>query len=182
MLDEKAPQATTVDVLNNEKTTTRSVVLADVVPTKKNLVCWEHARTLIRVSSETVDHGVKSTEKRYYVSSMDSSTLSPDQWLLLIRSHWGVENNCHHTFDAVFREDEHPWIELHPQGALVVLLLRRIAYNILTLFRSVTQRSEENRATRWRDLIRFIYNAVISTTEEATRGLRTRKITTVFDS
>jgi hypothetical protein len=51
-------------------------------------------------------------------------------------------------------EDDHPWFEAGedaPQGAVVVMLLRRIAHNFLALFRSLTQRSDEKRQTPWKD-------------------------------
>jgi hypothetical protein len=41
---------------------------------------------------------------------------------------------------------------------LVVMLLRRMAYNLLTLYRSVTLRAADKRAIPWRDLMRQIYN------------------------
>ncbi len=46
------------------------------------------------------------------------------------------------------REDEHPWIETDPQGMLVVMLLRRMGYSLLTPYRYVTLRSEEHRPPR----------------------------------
>ena len=49
---------------------------------------------------------------------------------------------------------------------VVVMLLRRIAYNMLALFRTVTQRSEERRQTPWRDIVRWLYQAVIAATDE----------------
>jgi hypothetical protein len=66
-----------------------------------------------------------------------------EQWLSLVRHHWGVENNCHNTFDAMFHEDDKPRIELNPQGTVVMMLLRRISYTLLTLFRAKTQHSDE---------------------------------------
>ena len=46
-----------------------------------------------------------------------------------------------------------PWIEADANGMLAVLLLRRIAYTMLALFRSVSLRSDENRAIRWKLLL-----------------------------
>jgi hypothetical protein len=57
-------------------------------------------------------------------------------------------------------------------------LLRRLAYNLLTLFRSVTQRSEDKRAEPWRDLVAAVYDALISTTHEQLRALRLRNAAT----
>ena len=96
-----------------------------------------------------------------------------------MRRHWGVENECHNTWDKIFREDDRPWFEAGeaaPQGALVVMLLRRIAYNLLALFRSVTQRSEENRQMPWKDLMRWVYNTLIAATASDLDGLRCRRL------
>ena len=63
----------------------------------------------------------------------------------IIRNHWGVELN-HQTLDVALLEDDHPWIEQNPRAAYALAVLRRIAYTLLALFRSVTQRSELRRA------------------------------------
>jgi len=138
---------------------------------------WEHLRTVLRVESEQLDSKGRrlAYENRYFLSSLPIARLTAAQWLLLVRRHWGVENNCHHTLDSVFREDEHPWIESEPRGALAVLLLRRIAYNLLSLFRSVTQRSEEHRATPWRSLIAHLRHALVASTEADIERLRARR-------
>ena len=51
---------------------------------------------------------------------------------------------------------------------------RRLAYILLTLSRSVTQRSDERRATPWRDLLRWFYNAIIAATDADLSALRPR--------
>ena len=92
----------------------------------------------------------------------------------LVRLHWDVENNCPHTLDDTFEEDARPWIKSNPRGMVVVAMVRRIAYTLLTLFRSVTQRSDERHATPWRDLVRWFYNAIISATDADLSALRPR--------
>lgn len=126
-----------------------------------------HLCTVLRVEAEKLDaKGQRlAHEDRYFVSSLPASRLSPKQWLLLVRLHWGIENNCHHTLDTVFEEDDRPWIKSEPRGALVVALLRRVADNLVTLFRSVTQRSAERRATPWRDILRWFRNALLVATD-----------------
>ena len=59
------------------------------------------------------------------------------------------------------------------------MLLRRIAYNITTCFRAVTQRSEEKRQTPWRNLVRWFYNAFIAATTDELKGLRSREAAAV---
>lgn len=137
---------------------------------------WAHLRTVLRIESETLDASGQriAHEDRYFVASLPVIRLTSAQWLLVVRRHWGVENNCHHTLDTAFEEDDRPWIESEPRGVVVVALLRRLAYNIVTLFRSVTQRSDERRHTPWRDILRWFYNAVLSASEAELADLRPR--------
>jgi hypothetical protein len=99
---------------------------------------------------------------RYFVSSRSPELLTAEQWLYLVRAHWGVENQNHHTLDTAFAEDDRPWIVADAHGMLAVLLLRRIAPTLLALFRAVTLRSDENRATRWLVLLRWMRDALVA--------------------
>jgi hypothetical protein len=139
---------------------------------------WIHLRTVLRIESETrTRHGeLVAYENRYRISSLSRVALSDSQWLRLVREHWAVENQCHHTFDTAFREDDKPWIEDSPQGMLSVLLLRRIAYNLLALFRSVSQRSDERRRMPWAQLLRGIAHALIALTEADLANIRPRNL------
>jgi hypothetical protein len=126
---------------------------------------WEHLRTVLRIQTETFDGtATPRLDERYFISSMPSVRLTADHWLLVARRHWGVETS-HQILDTAFEEDAHPWIEACPRAALVVAILRRLAYTILALFRSVTQRSNERRATPWKTLMTDLFVALISTTE-----------------
>lgn len=111
-----------------------------------------------------------------YVSSLDPQRLTPAQWLLLVRSHWGVENQNHHTLDTAFAEDDRPWIKADANGMLAVLLLRRIAYTLLALYRAVTLRSDEHRAVRWKDLLARVRDALVALTPEHLARPRPREI------
>ena len=136
---------------------------------------WEHTRTFLRVESETRrGDEVVAHEVRFFNSSLRHDALDPAQWLYLIRRHWAVENNCHHTFDVAFEEDDRPWITGDAQGMLSVLLLRRIAYTLLTLFRSVTQRSDEARAIPWKRLLRWVHTTLVGAQQDDIAGLRPR--------
>ena len=75
----------------------------------------------------------------------------------------------------MLREDDRPWIDADAQGAMVIMLLRRIAYNILTLLREVTRRPADRRGPAWRDLCRWFYNALIAATVAQLVGLRKRR-------
>lgn len=139
---------------------------------------WDHLETVIRIRKETheIETGkLLEQEDHYAISSLPIDALSADQWLHAFRAHWGVENQCHHTWDTAFSEDDKPWIETDPKGIFVVLLLRRLAYNLLALYRSVTQRSDERRQTPWKTLLRWVYNTLIKAQADDISGLRTRK-------
>jgi hypothetical protein len=78
-------------------------------------------------------------------------------------------------FDMLFSEDKRPWI-LDPQGMVVVMLLRRMACNLMALYRAVTQRSDDNRRRPWPALLKALQWALVSATDEMLAGLRTRRI------
>ena len=86
-----------------------------------------------------------------------------------------THHNCHHTFDAVLKEDDKPWIIDDAKGTVVVMMLRRMAYNILTFFRCVTQRGHAQRKTPWRDLTRWFYNTLLIASAQHIEGIRDRK-------
>lgn len=143
---------------------------------------WHHLRTVLRVESEKTDlrtgQVVAQNEddvNRYFLCSLPADELTPEQWLRLVRTHWRVENACHYTWDMAFEEDDHPWIVADPKGAVVLMLLRRMVYNALALFRGVTQRSDERRQTPWKTLLRWVYNTLIAATDNDLDGIRTRK-------
>jgi predicted transposase YbfD/YdcC len=180
----RAPETETVDVVGKH-TVTRQLYRTEELA---GYLAWTHLRTVVRVHSdkrENATGALVEQENRYFLSSLPSEALTPEQWLLLVRRHWAVENACHNTWDKIFREDDHPWFESGedaPRGAVVVMLLRRIAYNLLALFRSLTQRSEENRQMPWKDLMRWVYNTLIAATASDLDGLRPRKLLAASDA
>ncbi len=143
---------------------------------------WTDLRLAVRILYEELgdDGEAVETEERYYASSLDKGALCGNLWIALTRGHRAVENNCHHTWDSVLEEDDRPWIVSEAQGTVVTFLLRRLAYNILTLFRSRTLRSAKNRETPWRDLIRHFYNSLISATDKELEGLRVRELPPLY--
>jgi hypothetical protein len=141
---------------------------------------WQHLQTVVRVHSVKRDRDGNlisqpaHQQDRYYLCSLPRGRLNYEQWLYLVRQHWGVENGTHNLLDKFLDEDKHPFIEADPQGMLNVMLLRRMALNALALFRGVTQRDEVKRLTPWRDVIRWVYNTLIAATERHLEGLRSR--------
>lgn len=183
LLDPAEVAAQTVDVLDNHTTVTRKLVLLTV---QQNWAygngkgamesVWQHARTFLRVESVLTKDGVATRrEARYFVSSVKEKDLEPEQWLQVVRSHWGIENNNHHTLDTAFAEDDRPWIVANGNGMLVALVIRRIAYTLLSLFRSVSLRSEQKGEIAWKSLMRWVWQTVVAATQEHLEALRPRE-------
>lgn len=187
LLDANEVAAQTIDRLDRHTAITRRLTLLTVqqnwaygdgkTPAES---VWEHARTFLRVESVVTRDGVNTRrEARLFVSSVTEKTLTPEQWLKVVRSHWGVEIN-HHTLDTAFAEDERPWIVADGNGMLVTLVLRRIAYTLLALFRSVSLRSEMRGEIRWADLLRWVWSAIVAATDAHLEAIRLRKSIAVW--
>jgi len=173
-LDAAEAAAESVD-LSGGKIVTRRIWLTDEIAGFHD---WEHLQVAVRVQTVT-EHktsGHVSMEDRYYISSLPEDALTADLWIEMIRRRWSVENQCHNTWDRIFQEDDRPWA-YDPQGMVVAMLLRRIAYTLLALFRSVTQRSDAKRAVAWKTLLRDLRDALVSAEERHLDGLRVRRVT-----
>jgi len=138
LLSNKETVAEEISVLSNRKQVRRRLRLFSVnretLPTlARKASVWSHARLLLEVEASTIEDEVcVSTERKLYISSLTAETLTPAQWLFATVAHWGVETT-HKVLDCTFEEDDRPWIAADPNGMLVVLILRRIAY---TLYRA----------------------------------------------
>lgn len=131
---------------------------------------WQSLETVSRIESVKIDNESGEPvfrEDRYFLSDLPSHSLTPREWLKLIRSHWMVENECHGTLDVTFKEDTCPWINANGDGFLVVLILRRIALNIQSLFRS----SKKNHFKRGKSLIKLAWKKILRWTYLAVLGI-----------
>ncbi len=138
---------------------------------------WKHLRTVVRICCVWTDKttGNQMVQSRYYVSSLHHGRLTAPQWLDMIRRRWSVENQNHNTFDTALFEDDSPWLR-RPQGMLVMHLLRRLVYNALAIYRSVTTRSETKRATAWSELLQRTYDALLRASRATVEGMRKRTV------
>ena len=67
----------------------------------KNDKKWKTINTVIEISSTQEIKGKKTTEKRYYISSLKAPAKAYLKW---VRSHWSVEA-FHWTLDTAFKDD-----------------------------------------------------------------------------
>lgn len=100
---------------------------------------WANLRSIAVVESQRQIDGKTSTERRYYISSLepDAKTIGN-----AVRSHWGIENGLHWVLDTAFREDESRIRKDNsPQNMAVI---RHIALNMLkaekTMKRSIRRK------------------------------------------
>lgn len=170
------PAAPRPSIHEDSRSSDRVVYELQVTDELRGFHDWDHLHSVLRVRRLVYaqDGSLKSSGERLWMTSLPPDAFAPAQWLDLTRRYWAVENNCHHTFDTVFAEDDRPWISASPAGLLNVLLLRRIAYNFLTLFRSRTLRSEEKRQIPWKTLLDDLRYALRSSTFAHLHGLRRR--------
>ncbi|MBE7486532.1 MAG: hypothetical protein HS104_41990, partial [Polyangiaceae bacterium] len=75
---------------------------------------------------------------------------------------------------GAFAEDNHPWIEQNPRATVVVMVLGRIAYTLLALWRGVTLRSKQQRTRPWRELMHDIWLGAVQATAQIPCGSSSR--------
>jgi hypothetical protein len=77
-------------------------------PVEPMAIDFPFARTVVGIRSvRTVKStGLTTTEWRFYLSSQEPPERTPENWIRLIRDHWGgVENRNHWRRDALWGED-----------------------------------------------------------------------------
>jgi predicted transposase YbfD/YdcC len=87
---------------------------------------WPGLQTIVLIESQRTLNGVTSSERRYYLSSLQTTAT---EHLSIIRAHWQVENSLHWVLDVVFNEDKHRARKDHAPANLG--MLRQLALNLL---------------------------------------------------
>ena len=87
---------------------------------------WSQLTSIAMVESERLIEGVRTKQKRYYISSLPAGA---GRHLDAIRGHWGIENSLHWVLDVAFREDE--CRVRKGNGPENLSVLRRMALNLL---------------------------------------------------
>ena len=110
---------------------------------------WKGIKAVVRIESKRTQvlTSKKTTENRYYITSLDKNANELNQ---LIRGHWGIENKLHWVLDVVFNEDLSRVRKNNaPENFSII---RRIALNLIKLDKTpkVSQRNKRNRAA-WSD-------------------------------
>lgn len=157
----------------------RRVTLVDVDPDEDAWDGFRHATQFVRIERIAVGPGdaAEVLGSRVFITNLTRGYYTPQTWLTLLRDRWAVENQNHGTWDIAFGEDDNHWID-EPDGMLAVMLLRRLAYNILAVHRAVTLRSQRSRHMPWRRLFTLLRDALVTATFEILSSFRSRSPST----
>ena len=119
----------TIEKSNGRITTRKIAVTNDVEWMDRDIRSrWVGLKSLIVIDSSvtTIDTEKITKQRRFYISSLDSSAR---EFQSMIRNHWSIENQCHWVLDTLFREDHN---QTNAKRAAQNLgILRRIVLNIL---------------------------------------------------
>ena len=174
LFKDERPSFVQEEVVSDKRKVIRKIWVRGVRARRKDDIVWEHTKTLIQVENQLWEDGEqKSTYRRYAVSSLETTELSAEQLLRLLILRWGVET-MHGVLDNTFDEDDRPWLRTSAQGALAVQMLRRVAYTLMTLFRSVTVRNEDDKLEPWRRHLQWVKTALEWASPETIKDLRPR--------
>ncbi len=121
---------------------------------------WTHARQFVRVRriAENERTGKVTVGNRYYVCSRPVSMLDAESCMRISRGHWRCENETHWTADAILQEDRrrHVWSR-HPNGVLVVAVIRAMAQCILAVARKLSKIGYSCETPTWRQVIEHYF-------------------------
>lgn len=78
-------------------------VTEDIDWLKERYPQWKELTSVVEIESCREIKKVKSTEKRYYISSLAAE---PKRIAHAVRQHWGVENQLHWVLDMSFNDDQ----------------------------------------------------------------------------
>jgi hypothetical protein len=136
---------------------------------------WTHLRQTWLVRQETVDEaGNLEVEQRYFISSLLWNYFTPSQILLVVRLHWGVENDAFNSLDLQWREDSGPWCTMGT-AVWALGLLRLLAYNTAQVLRRRRLREKTTDGgilapMSWRSLFKVIEDALLLSLEPVRVG------------
>jgi predicted transposase YbfD/YdcC len=92
---------------------------------------WAGLRSVVLVQAQRTIGAEKTTEQRYYLSSLPADATRLNQ---IVRTHWQIENHLHWVLDTAFDEDQ--CRVRMGVGAQNLALLRRVALSLLKHDRS----------------------------------------------
>jgi predicted transposase YbfD/YdcC len=117
---------------NHGRIETRRCTVSDFRLHESETSGWVGLKTLVMIESTREIKDQVTTERRYFVSSMEPDA---SRHLGAVRSHWSIENSLHWVLDVVFKEDD---CKVRDKAAAENLsIMRKCA---LTLVRSMSDK------------------------------------------
>lgn len=107
-------------------------------------VDWPGAKSLGQAINIIERDGKRSSEVRYFVSSLD---VGVKEFANVVRGHWSVENKLHWTLDVTFNENQSRIRKDH--GAENFALLRRYILSIIKLDASKNSIKRKRKLAAW---------------------------------
>lgn len=105
---------------------------------------WRDLKRIGVVESCREKGGVKSRERRYYISSKEADA---EAFASAVRRHWGIENQLHWVLDVAFNEDQCRVRQGH--AAENFATLRKMAINMLKRQSSRLSIKAKRKKTAW---------------------------------
>ena len=105
---------------------------------------WKGLKSIGIVTSQCFRDGKETIEARYYISSL---TVDAKLFAHAVRSHWGIENNCHWSLDITYREDESRIRDKHMRENFA--WLRRLTLSLLKQHPSRDSIAMKRRSCGW---------------------------------
>lgn len=130
--EKKAFQGVTYDTFDTDdrghgRTERRHYVVSTDVAWLPKRKAWKGLHSIGMVESERTKDGKTSTERRFFLSSLDA--LDARQFARAVRGHWQIENSLHWVLDLAFRDDDSRVRVGHAAENLEVL--RHLALSLL---------------------------------------------------
>jgi predicted transposase YbfD/YdcC len=101
---------------------------------------WEELKSIIKITSIREIGDKKSTEIRYYISSLNDSAKNFNNY---IRKHWAIENSLHWKLDMTFNEDRQR--KRDKNAAENFAQAQKIALNLLNMEKSTKMSTRTKR-------------------------------------
>lgn len=128
---------------------------------------WRCIRQVWRVRQCVRQAGKTTWEDRYFLTNLVWGRLGAERCLEAVRAHWGIENDCNWTLDAIWKEDQRCWVRM--DSAMETLgLLRLLAYNLIRLLRYRVLQTRKGEVIPYRRLLQLVRIAITVPWNEAT--------------
>lgn len=180
LLENAEPCAQTEDVIDSRTVCRRTLFMKACTHEphwkyKHVQLLWPTTKTILRVRSETwVEEKCVQSHDFLYDTSLHHAQLTPEQWLWVLRRRWAVENDVHGALDVGFEEDDRVGIRTQAEGALALMVLRRIAYNMLAMQRKGFFKDDEADLLAYKTLFKWMDKLLLGLEHFHIRGLRQR--------